>query len=56
MKKKQLKNKKHDKIVNDFETQKQKHLEKLTDKIMKNDQKNQLLKSKYIKGNFWDKF
>jgi hypothetical protein len=56
MKKKDIKNKKHNAIVNDFERQKQKHLEKLTNKILKDDEKNQVLKSKIIKDNFWDKF
>jgi hypothetical protein len=62
MKKKQVpllkkgKHKKHDVIVNDFENQKRKHLEKLANKIIDLDQKNQLLKSKNISNKFLDSF
>ena len=50
------KHKKHDAIVNDFDAQKEKHLEKLANKIIDLDQKNQLLKSKNIKTDFFKLF
>ena len=46
------KNKKHDSIVNDFDIQKQKHLEKLATKLVDVDQKNQKLKEKNINTDF----
>jgi ribosome recycling factor len=48
--------KKHNKIVKDYEKQKSRHLEKLTDKMLKNDEKAEKLKSKPIKGNFLKNF
>ena len=45
-------NKKHHKITQDYDKQKSKHLEKLTDKMLKNDEKANQLKSKPIKGVF----
>tara|TARA_B100000768_G_C11274653_1_gene375275 strand:- start:1389 stop:1544 length:156 start_codon:yes stop_codon:yes gene_type:complete len=51
-----MKNKKHSKVVNDYENQKRKHLEKLATKSLKEDEKFQKLKEKKIKGNFLDKF
>ena len=48
--------KKHHKIIKDYDKQKSKHLERLTDKMLKNDEKNQKLKSKPIKGNFLKNF
>ena len=51
-----MKNKKHSKVVNDYENQKRKHLEKLATKSLKEDEKLQKLKEKKIKGNFLDKF
>ena len=53
---KSLKNKKHKKIVKDYDKQKEKHLEKLATKILKNDEKAEKLKSKSIKGNFLNNF
>tara|TARA_B100001094_G_C17924368_1_gene667531 strand:+ start:218 stop:391 length:174 start_codon:yes stop_codon:yes gene_type:complete len=53
---KSLKNKKHNKIVKDYDKQKEKHLEKLATKILKNDEKAEKLKSKHIKGNFLNNF
>jgi hypothetical protein len=53
---KSLKNKKHNKIVKDYDKQKEKHLEKLATKILKNDEKAEKLKSKSIKGNFLNNF
>ena len=48
--------KKHDAIVNDYDNQKSKHLEKLADTILKNDEKAAKLKSKPMKGNFLKNF
>jgi hypothetical protein len=53
---KSLKNKKHNKIVKDYDKQKEKHLEKLATKILKNDEKAEKLKSKSIKGDFLNNF
>tara|TARA_B100001063_G_scaffold243797_1_gene275183 strand:+ start:805 stop:930 length:126 start_codon:yes stop_codon:yes gene_type:complete len=41
MKKARSINKKHHKITRDYEKQKSKHIEKLTDKMLKNDEKAQ---------------
>ena len=49
-------NKKHHKITKDYDKQKSKHLEKLTDKMLKNDEKADQLKSKSIKGDFLKNF
>jgi len=51
-----IKRKKHDQIVNDYDKVKSRHLEKLANKMIKDDEKNSLLKSKVIKGDFLDKF
>ena len=56
MKKARSINKKHHKIVKDYDKQKSKHLEKLTDKILKNDEKLNQLKSKTMKGDFLKNF
>ena len=56
MKKIKSLNKKHHKITRDYEKQKSKHVEKLTDKLLKNDEKTQQLKSKTIKGDFLKNF
>ena len=56
MKKARSLNKKHHKITQDYDKQKSKHLEKLTDKMLKNDEKAEKLKSKPIKGNFLKNF
>jgi len=48
--------KKYHKITKDYDKQKSKHLEKLTDKMLKNDEKAQQLKSKTMKGNFLKNF
>jgi hypothetical protein len=50
------KNKKHDKLVNDYDAQKSKHLEKLTTKMLENDERNSRLKGKEINTNFLDLF
>lgn len=51
-----MKNKKHDKIVNDYERQKHKHLEKLATKMLKNQDKINNLKEKQINPNFLNLF
>ena len=56
MKKTRSIDKKHHKITRDYDKQKNKHLEKLTDKMLKNDEKAQQLKSKPIKGDFLKNF
>ena len=53
---KSLKNKKHNKIVKDYDKQKEKHLEKLATKMLKNDEKADKLKAKQIKGDFLKNF
>ncbi len=53
---KNIKKSKHDKLVNDYDKQKEKHLERLATKMLKNEDKNNKLKDKQIKGNFLDKF
>jgi len=50
------KNKKHDKIVNDFDNQKQKHLEKLATKMLEDQEKINKLKDKEIKTDFFKLF
>ena len=47
-----MKNKKHNKLVNDYEGQKAEHLEKLASQMLKNDEKMQRLKEKKINMNF----
>ncbi len=56
MKKARSIDKKHHKIIKDYDKQKNKHLENLTDKILKNDEKSQQLKSKTMKGDFLKNF
>ena len=51
-----IKNNKHSKIINDYDKIKSNHLEKLANKILKDDEKNQRLKSKDIKGDFLNLF
>ena len=48
--------KKHQKLLTDYEDQKNKHLERLATKILEKDERNQKLKSKEIKGDFLDLF
>ncbi len=50
------KNKKHDAIVNDFDSQKQKHLEKLATKSLENQEKLSRLKEKNINTDFLNLF
>lgn len=47
-----MKHKKHNKIVKDFDKQKEKHLEKLATKMLKDDERNSKLKSKQINTDF----
>lgn len=51
-----IKNKKHNKIVNDYDKIKSKHLDKLASKMLKDDEKNQKLKEKNINPDFLDLF
>jgi hypothetical protein len=51
-----MKHKKHNKIVKDYDTQKQKNLEKLATKMLENEEKFRILRDKKIKGNFLDLF
>lgn len=50
------KHKKHDAVVNDFEIQKSKHLEKLATKTLAEQEKFSKLKEKNIKTNFFKLF
>lgn len=51
-----VKKKKHIEVITDYEEAKRKHLEKLATKILKNDDKNQKLKEKYIDTKFLNLF
>jgi len=51
-----IKRKKHDQIINDYDKIKSRHLEKLANKMLKDDEKYNKLKSKQIKGNFLNEF
>ena len=51
-----MKKKKHEQIIKDYEKSKQKHLESLATKILKNDERTSYLKSKYINDNFLNLF
>ena len=53
---KKNKNKKHDAIVNDFDVQKQKHLEKLATKTLEEQEKLCRLKEKNINTDFFKLF
>ena len=48
--------KKHKKIIDEYEGQKRKHLEKLATKSCENDEKMLKFKSKEIKGDYLDLF
>jgi hypothetical protein len=50
------KHKKHDSLVNDFDVQKQKHLEKLATKSLDEQEKFSKLKEKNIKTDFFNLF
>ena len=51
-----IKRGKHDQIVNDYDKIKSRHLEKLANKMLKDEERRDNLRSKTIKGNFLDKF
>ena len=51
-----MKNKKHNKIVKEFDKQKSKHLEKLATKMLKDDDRNEKLKTKEINPKFLNLF
>ena len=51
-----IKNKKHNKLVNDYDNQKQKHLERLAKKMLDNDEKFSKLREKGIDDSFLDLF
>ena len=51
-----MKNKKHNKIVKDFDKQKSKHLEKLATKMLKDDDRNEKFKTKEINPKFLNLF
>tara|TARA_R110000822_G_scaffold71096_1_gene171501 strand:+ start:120 stop:296 length:177 start_codon:yes stop_codon:yes gene_type:complete len=51
-----IKRSKHDKLVNDYDKQKEKHLERLANKMLKDEDKKDRLRSKTIKGDFLNKF
>jgi hypothetical protein len=47
-----IKKRKHDKIVRDYDKTKEKHLEKLADKMLEKDEQNKRLKEKQINTDF----
>lgn len=51
-----MKHKKHDKIVNDYQKIKSKHLDKLADKLLEDEEKFRKLGEKKSKGKFLDLF
>lgn len=51
-----MKSKKHDKIVKNYQKEKSKHLERLADKMLENDEKLRKLKEKKSDGEFLDLF
>jgi hypothetical protein len=51
-----MKNKKHSKIVKDYDNQKKKHLERLATKMLKDDERSNKLKEKNINPNFLNLF
>jgi hypothetical protein len=51
-----IKKKKHNKIVNDYDKQKEKHLERLATKMLDNDEKLNKLKGKNINTDFLNLF
>jgi len=51
-----MKNKKHSRLVKDYDKQKQRHLEKLADKLLENDEKFSKLKNKNINPGFLNLF
>jgi hypothetical protein len=51
-----MKNKKHDKLVKDYQQEKAKHLEKLANKMLDNDEKFRKFGEKKSNGKFLDLF
>jgi hypothetical protein len=51
-----MKNKKHSKIVKDYDEQKRRHVEKLATKMLENEEKNSKLKEKNINTDFLNLF
>ncbi len=51
-----IKKRKHDKIVKDFDKTKEKHLERLADKMLEKEEQNQRLKEKQINTDFLELF
>ena len=51
-----IKRSKHDKLVKDYDKQKEKHLERLATRMLKDEEKNQKLKDKNIDPGFLDLF
>lgn len=51
-----MKSKKHEKITKDYQKEKSKHLEKLADKMLGNDEKLRKFKEKKTDGKFLDLF
>jgi len=53
---KNIKRKKHDKIINDYDKIKSRQLEKLASKMLKDEERRDNLRLKNIKGDFLNKF
>ena len=51
-----MKHKNHNKIVNDYDKQKSKHLDRLATKMLDNDEKFRKLQDKKVKGDFLKNF
>ena len=51
-----MKNKKHNKLVKDYDKQKERHLERLASKMLKDDEKLQQLKGKNVDLKFLNLF
>jgi hypothetical protein len=51
-----MKQKKHSRLVKDYDKQKEKHLERLATKMLENDEKLSKLKAKNISTNFLNLF
>jgi hypothetical protein len=51
-----MKNKRHKQLLDDYDIQKSKHLERLATKTLRDDEKYQKLKGKPLKGDFLDNF
>lgn len=53
---KKSKKSKHDKLVNDYDAQKEKHLEKLATKMLEKQEKLSILREKNVNKDFLDLF